>query len=103
MKLAEREKIFARHAETFNKVKERMRTRRFAAFGQPGLNNAYLMSVALYHRHYALFERVLVQKGNSLKEFLLFFQGLAREKGNLIDKTREWVDLQDVRKEVASS
>jgi predicted aminopeptidase len=104
VKLAEREKIFARHAETFNRVKERMRTRRFAAFGQPGLNNAYLMSVALYHRHYALFEKVLVQKGNSIKDLLLFFEDLSRrEKENLIAKTREWSSGQDARERGVSS
>jgi predicted aminopeptidase len=104
VKLAEREKIFARHAETFNRVKERMRTRRFAAFGQPGLNNAYLMSVALYHRHYALFEKVLVQKGNSIKDLLLFFEDLSRrEKENLVAKTREWSSGQDARERGVSS
>jgi predicted aminopeptidase len=104
VKLAEREKIFARHAETFNGVKERMRTRRFAAFGQPGLNNAYLMSVALYHRHYALFERVLVQKGNSIKDLLLFFEDFSRrEKEDLIAKTREWSSGQDARERGVSS
>lgn len=103
LKLSERQKIFARRMEKFNEVKEQMRTRRFANFGQPGLNNAYLMSVALYHRHYGLFEAVLAQKGNSLREFLLFFQGLSREKGNLVDKTREWLSLHDVGKSGESS
>ena len=103
LKLSEREKIFARHREKFNEVKSRMRTRRFANFGQPGLNNAYLMSVGLYHRHYALFETVLANQGTSLKEFLLFFQGLSKEKGNLIDKTREWLSLQKVSRSGESS
>ena len=103
LKLSEREKIFARHLEKFSGVKDLMRTRRFANFSQAALNNAYLMSVGLYHRHYSLFETVLAQKENSLKEFLLFFQGVSREKGNLIDKTREWVSLQNVRKDRVSS
>jgi len=103
LKLSEREKIFARHLEKFSGVKDLMRTRRFSNFSQAALNNAYLMSVGLYHRHYFLFETVLAQKGNSLKEFLLFFQGVSREKGNLIDKTREWVSLQNVRKDRVSS
>jgi predicted aminopeptidase len=103
LKLSEREKIFARQLEKFNGVKERMRTTRFSNFGQAGLNNAYLMSVGLYHRHYALFERVLALKGNSIKEFLLFFQNLSEDKGNLIDKTREWLSRQDVGKSGASS
>jgi predicted aminopeptidase len=98
LKLSEREKIFARYLEKFNQVKERMRTTRFASFGQAGLNNAYLMSVALYHRHYMLFERVLALKGNSIKELLIFFRNLSEEKGNLIDKTRDWLHLQEVGK-----
>jgi predicted aminopeptidase len=103
LKLSEREKVFARHLDKFNGVKSLMRTRRFTNFGQAGLNNAYLMSVGLYHRHYLLFETVLARKGNSLKEFLVFFQSLSRDKGSLIDKTREWVSQQNVRKEGASS
>jgi predicted aminopeptidase len=103
LKLSEREKIFARYLDTFKGVKGRMRTRRFANFSQAGLNNAYLMSVALYHRHYSLFETVLARKGNSIKELLTFFQSLSREKGNLVDKTREWLSLQNVRKDGVSS
>jgi predicted aminopeptidase len=94
LKLSGREKVFGRHMEKFSGLRDQMRTRRFEAFGQAGLNNAYLMSVGLYHRHYALFETVLAQKENSLREALLFFQGLSKEKGNLVDKTREWVSLQ---------
>jgi predicted aminopeptidase len=103
LKLSEREKVFAQHLERFNGVRDLMRTGRFANFGQPGLNNAYLMSVGLYHRHYALFETVLAQKENSLKDLLFFFQGLAKEKGNLMDKTREWVSLHTTRNNRASS
>jgi hypothetical protein len=45
-----------------------------------------------------LFERVLALKGNSIKELLIFFRNLSEEKGNLIDKTREWLSLQNVEK-----
>jgi hypothetical protein len=103
LKLSGREKIFTRHLDLFEGVKGRMRTRRFANFGQAGLNNAYLMSVGLYHRHYLLFENVLARKGNSIKELLVFFQSLSREKGNLIDKTREWLSLQNVPRDRVSS
>ena len=103
LKLSEREKVFARHMEKFKGVRDLMRTGRFANFGQGGLNNAYLMSVGLYHRHYALFETVLAQKENSLKDLLFFFQGLAKEKGNLMDKTREGVSLHTTRNNRASS
>jgi predicted aminopeptidase len=95
LKLSEREKIFARYIEKFSQVKERMKTARFGSFGQAGLNNAYLMSVALYHRHYMMFESVLALKGNSIKQFLIFFRNLSEEKGNLIDETRAWLHLQE--------
>jgi hypothetical protein len=39
----------------------------------------------------------------SRKEFLLFFQGLSRDKGNLIDQTREWVSLHNIHKDGVSS
>ena len=80
-----------------------MRTRRFANFGQPGLNNAYLMAVGLYHRHYPLFETALARKGDSVKDLLDFFRGLSREKGDLVDQTREWVSLRKVRDQGDSS
>ncbi len=102
-KLAEREKIFARHLDAFEKIKGQMRTRRFANFGKGGLNNAYLMSVALYHRHYLLFETVLAQKGNSINDLLAFFRNLSTENGNLMDRTREWLSFQNVRKDGITS
>jgi len=61
------------------------------------------MSVGLYHRHYLLFESVLARKGNSIKDFVAFFQNLSEEKGNLIDKTREWLSLQNVPRDRVSS
>jgi len=97
-KLVERERVFSRHLDAFETLKSRMRTRRFVNFGKGGLNNAYLMSVALYHRHYSLFETALECKANSIKELLLFFQDLSEEKGNLIERTREWLSLEHTRK-----
>jgi len=102
LKLAEREKVFSRNLDAFEEVKSRMRTRRFVNFGKGGLNNAYLMSVALYHRHYGLFETVL-ERQNSIPELLLFFQELSEEKGNLIDRTREWLSLEQARKHGTTS
>jgi hypothetical protein len=81
-----------------------MRTGRFANFGQGGgLNNAYLMSVGLYHRHYALFETLLAQKENSIRDLLLFFRDLSEDKGNLIDRSREWLNAQNARNYGVSS
>jgi len=61
------------------------------------------MSVGLYHRHFSLFETVLAQKGNSIKDLLLFFRNLSEEEGNLIDRSREWLSLQNVRNPGVSS
>ncbi len=103
LKLSEREKVFARQMEKFKGVRDLMRTGRFANFGQGGLNNAYLMSVGLYHRHYALFETLLAQKENSIKDLLLFFRDLSEDKGNVIDRSREWLSAQHARKNGVSS
>ena len=90
-KLAEREKIFARSLEEFNYLKNRLHTDRFTRFGAAKLNNAYLMSVGLYHENFLLFESVLEKNGNSIKETLIFFQDLAREEGVIMKRTREWL------------
>ena len=95
-KLADREKIYARNIEKFDRVKGQMRTGRFVNFGQPGINNAYLMSVALYHRHYCLFETLLARKGDSIKDLLAFFRNLSAEKGNLLDRSLDWLNRQNV-------
>ncbi len=90
-KLAEREKIFARSLEEFNCLKNSLHTDRFTRFGTAKLNNAYLMSVGLYHENFPLFESVLKKNGNSIRETLAFFKGLAREEGDIMKRTREWL------------
>ena len=61
-------------------------------FGKGGLNNAYLLSVGLYHRHFSLFEKAVASRGNSLQEALLFFKTLAAQKGDMVEKTKQWVN-----------
>jgi len=95
-KLAAREKIFLASLEEFNQLKGMLQTGRFTYFGRNGLNNAYLMFVGLYHRHFHLFEAVLRQKGNSLRKTLTVFRILAREKGDLLEKTRVWLNSQSI-------
>ncbi|MBW2168835.1 MAG: aminopeptidase, partial [Deltaproteobacteria bacterium] len=86
-KLVKREKVFARSLEGFNRLKIRLKTRRFSRFGDAGLNNAYLMSVGLYHRHFHLFEEVFRKNGNSVKTMMAFFRDLAKDGGVLLKKT----------------
>jgi len=88
-KLAQREKIFTRALASFAKLKGKLKTNRFTYFGYSGLNNAYLMSINLYHRHFHLFEAVYTRKGQSVKETLKYFQALAEEKEVLIEKAKE--------------
>ncbi len=92
-KLAQREKIFAGALASFAQLKGKLKTNRFTYFGHSGLNNAYLMSINLYHRHFHLFEAVYQRKGQSIKETLSYFQALAEEKGDLIQEAQKWLDL----------
>jgi predicted aminopeptidase len=90
-KLSRREKIFRRALASFERIKGKLKTNRFTYFGRSGLNNAYLMSINLYHRHFHLFEAVYQRKGQSVKETLSYFQALAKENGNLIEKAKEMI------------
>jgi hypothetical protein len=51
------------------------------------------MSINLYHRHFHLFEAVYNKKGQSVKETLSYFQALAKEEGDLIEKAKEWLEV----------
>ena len=87
-KLERREKIFTHALESFERLKGDLKTNRFLYFGKTGLNNAYLMSIALYHRYFLLFEAVYTREGQSIKETLKYFQALAKEKENIIKKMK---------------
>ena len=90
-KLVQREKIFAASLEDYRHVKASFKTGRFIRFGSKGMNNAYLMSVGLYHRNFHLFESVLKKKGNSIRDTLAFFKELSEQKGDILANTREWL------------
>lgn len=91
-KLAQRERVFATYLEKFEALKGDFKTRQFAHFGRIPLNNAYLMTVALYHRHFELFEAVLAKNKGSVKETLLFFETFSQEEGDLIERLRNMLD-----------
>ena len=90
-KLTRREEVFAESIEEFKYIKERFKTDRFVHFGKRPLNNAYILSVGLYHRNFDLFEAVLEKKGGSIREMLLFFKDLTKEKGDAIEHTQLWL------------
>jgi predicted aminopeptidase len=83
-KLSDREKIFSLALASFEDLKGKLKTDRFIYFGRSGLNNAYLMSISLYHRYFHLFEAVYKKKGQSVQETLKYFQELAEEKEDII-------------------
>ena len=89
-KLARRKKTFAASLEKFNHLKGKLQTRRFTGFGAVELNNAYLMSIGLYHQHFHIFEAVFREKGSSIKKMLLSFQEFAEKDGDLLENMRVW-------------
>jgi len=90
-KLARREEVFAGSLEEFKHVRKRFKTNRFVHFGKRPLNNAYILSVGLYHRNFDLFEAVLERKGDSIRSMLLFFKGLSKKQGDVIRHTQLWL------------
>jgi predicted aminopeptidase len=91
-KLDQRQEIFAISLEDFGRLRNKLQTNRFTRFGNGGLNNAYLLSVGLYHRNFHLFESVLKRQGNSIRETLVFFHDLSREDGDMIERVRELLE-----------
>jgi len=87
-KLLHREKLFARAVEKFGKTKERFKTNHFLHFDSSPLNNAYLLSIGLYHRRFLLFEAFLREKGDSIPELLAFFGKLAGENGDILARAK---------------
>jgi len=90
-KLIQREEIFACSLEAFNSLKKSFQTDHFTRFGASRMNNAYLMSIGLYHENFLLFESVLEKNGNSIRETMIFFKDLAREEGDMMKRTRDWL------------
>jgi predicted aminopeptidase len=91
-KLQKREKIFSTALEEFKNIEDRLKTDRFTHFGNTKLNNAYLMSIGLYHRNFHLFEAVLKKKDGSIRDTLSFFEEMAGEGGDLLEKTMTWCE-----------
>ncbi|MDY7036381.1 MAG: aminopeptidase [Thermodesulfobacteriota bacterium] len=87
-KMIKRERYFTRSLKEFMRIKSQFQTDCFAGFGSARLNNAYLMSIGLYHRHFHLFGAVLKKNGNSIGETLAFLRDLSKEKGDIIERIR---------------
>ena len=91
-KLREREKIFALALERLRSLGSRSETPRFARLAQGPLNNAVLVSLAVYHGHYPLFERALKQSGDSIPKMLGTLRTISREGENMMVSMRAWLD-----------
>ena len=91
-KLERREKVFAESQEAFGHLIEQFQTNRFVYFGHVHWNNAYLMSIELYHRHFRLFEAALKEHGESITATLSFFRSLAKEEGDMLEKIARHID-----------
>jgi predicted aminopeptidase len=95
-KLKEREKVFALYLERFNSLRGSFQTSRFTHFGKAPLNNAVLVSLAVYHRHYPLFEMALRQSGNSIQKLLGMLERMSKEEKNMIVVLQEWLGKSEV-------
>jgi predicted aminopeptidase len=84
-KLVEREKIFKKSLEEFVLIRGRLKTDRFKAFGESGLNNAYLMSIGLYNRNFDLFESALAKNGNSITKMIDYLQNTADRGEDMLE------------------
>ena len=91
-KLDQRQEIFSDSLEDFSRLRSSFKTDRFTRFGSGGLNNAYLMSVGLYHRNFHLFESVLMRKGYSIRKTLAFFRHLSEKDETMLESMKEWLD-----------
>jgi len=90
-KLRARETVFSESQKEFQHIAGRFQTDRFLAFGSRELNNAYLMAIGLYHRHFNLFEAVLRENGGDLGKTILFFKDLSKGSGDLLEQMQQWV------------
>lgn len=85
-KVEGREEVFSGSKKDFANLTGQFQTNRYVYFGHVQWNNAYLMSIELYHRHFKLFEAVLEEHNGSVSETISFFRSLAEEGGDMLEK-----------------
>jgi hypothetical protein len=69
-----------------------LETPRFARLAQGRLNNAVLVSLAVYHGHYPIFERALQQSGDSIPTMLETMQTMSKEGKSMMVVLRAWLE-----------
>ncbi len=87
-KMGLRREVFAAYHGKFEALKKNFKTRQFVHFGEMPANNAYLMTVALYHRHFELFEAVLKKEKGSIRKTILFLERFSQEEGDLMARLK---------------
>lgn len=87
-KLEKREVIFKTALERWERIRPCMATDRFIHFGKEGLNNAYLLTIGLYHRKFLSFERLLKEKNGSVNELMTFMKSHSKQVAEIFAK--EW-------------
>lgn len=87
-KLSAREGLFSKAKEEFKGIRETMKPGRYARFGSSDLNNAYLMILGLYHRHFLLFETFLQSREGSIPQALAALKQMASEEGDMLGKMK---------------
>jgi predicted aminopeptidase len=90
-KLIEREKIFVQSLKQFRQLEQEFQTGEFRHFGSRNLNNAYLMAIALYHRHFTLFEAVFRANDRDIKKTMLFLKGLTEAHDDPLGQMQIWL------------
>ncbi len=88
-KMGLRKTVFEAYISKFEVLKNDLKTRQFVHFGQLPLNNAYLMTMALYHRHFELFEVVLAKNSGSIRKTILFLEQFCQKEGDLIERLQD--------------
>lgn len=87
-KIEKRQGIFRGAIEDFDRLRPRFKTDRFTGFGKAPLNNAYLLGIGLYHRHFPLFERMLRENDYSISRMIQYCRVLSKNEGDMIDTVK---------------
>ncbi len=87
-KMRLRRSVFAEYQNRFETLKKEFKTRQFIHFGKMPVNNAYLSTVSLYHRHFALFLTALNKNRGSIKKMLQYMKDFSKKEGDLMEQLK---------------
>ncbi len=94
-KTARREELFAEARLEFEALGRTLATGTFSGFAALPWNNARILAVGFYHRHFNLLERVLAEKSGDVRVTLSLLRELAAGRpAGLIETVRRWLQGQ---------